>query len=86
MLWSVCVEVQFYLFVPLLVAPLVGPRWRVPVVAALIAMVVAGRYIMAASGVEGVALVYNSLANFDALLAGVFLALVDRRSPVIGRL
>jgi peptidoglycan/LPS O-acetylase OafA/YrhL len=83
-LWSVCVEEQFYVFVPLLIA-LVGPRWRVPVVAALIALVVAGRYIMAASGVEGVALVYNSLANFDALLAGVLLALVDRRSPVIGR-
>jgi peptidoglycan/LPS O-acetylase OafA/YrhL len=83
-LWSVCVEEQFYVFVPLLVA-FVGARWRVPVVAALIAWIVAGRYIMAASGVEGVALVYSSLANFDALLAGVLLALVDRRSPVIGR-
>jgi peptidoglycan/LPS O-acetylase OafA/YrhL len=83
-LWSVCVEEQFYLFVPLLVA-LVGPRWRVPVVAALIAFVVTNRYKMARSGIESVALSYNLLANFDTLLAGVLLALVDRRWPVIGR-
>lgn len=42
-LWSVCVEEQFYLFVPLLVGFLV-PRWRVLALAALIGASVVGRY------------------------------------------
>ena len=83
-LWSVCVEEQFYLFVPLLIA-FVGPRWRVPVVTALIVLAVAHRYGMAASGVVDVAMRYNSLANLDTLLSGVLLALVAHRFPSVVR-
>ncbi len=41
-LWSVCVEEQFYLVVPLFVA-VVSPRFRVPLVAAMIAGSIAVR-------------------------------------------
>ena len=83
-LWSVCVEEQFYLFVPLLVA-WVAPRSRVPVVLALMASAVACRYWLARSGIGGVTLRYNSLANLDTLLSGVLLALVLRERPAIAR-
>ena len=84
-LWSVCVEEQFYLFVPLIVA-FVGPRWRVPIVAAAIAGAVVYRYRLAAAGVGGITLRYDTLVNLDTLLAGVLLALLARRWPLIGRM
>ena len=83
-LWSVCVEEQFYLFVPLLIA-FVGPRWRIPVVSASIGLAVANRYDMAAAGIVDVGLRYNSFANLDTLLSGVLLALVARRFPSVVR-
>ena len=83
-LWSICVEEQFYLFIPLLVATL-APRWRAAVVASLIGLAIVGRYQMAASGIKEAALRYNSLANLDTLLAGVSLALVADGRPSILR-
>jgi peptidoglycan/LPS O-acetylase OafA/YrhL len=79
-LWSVCVEEQFYLLVPLLIA-WTGPRWRGPAVVALMAAAAMGRYAMAASGVGGIALRVNTLSNLDTLLAGVLLAMLARRWP-----
>jgi len=83
-LWSVCVEEQFYLFVPLLVA-WVAPRFRVPTVVGSMVVAVVTRYMMARSGITGVALRYNSLVNLDTLFAGVLLALVLRDRPALGR-
>ena len=83
-LWSVCVEEQFYLVVPLLIAWL-GPRVRVLAVLSLMALAIASRAALAASGVVGVALRYNTLTSLDTLLAGVLLALVSPRLPTVGR-
>ncbi|QDV32947.1 acyltransferase family protein [Tautonia plasticadhaerens] len=76
-LWSVCVEEQFYLVVPLIVA-WSGGRWRVALVAGLMAAAIACRYALADAGYRGAALRYNTLANLDTLLAGVMLALLAR--------
>ena len=73
-LWSVCVEEQFYLFVPLIVAR-VGRRFRVPVVLALIASAVATRAVLGRSGANQLSIQYNTFAQADTLLAGVLLAL-----------
>jgi peptidoglycan/LPS O-acetylase OafA/YrhL len=83
-LWSVCVEEQFYVFAPLLVA-CVAPRWRIRVVVGLIVAAIVARYAMAARGITGVPLRYNTLANLDTLLAGVLLALAAARWPAILR-
>ena len=83
-LWSVCVEEQFYLVVPLLIAWL-GPRARVVAVVMLMLLAIAARSALAAAGVVGVALRYNTLASLDTLLAGVLLALVLPRLPTLSR-
>ena len=79
-LWSVCVEEQFYLVVPLLIA-LVGPRRRLTAVAILLIAAVAGRAVLVARGVTQLQLQYNSLAQFDTLLSGVWLAIVWHKHP-----
>jgi len=74
-LWSVCVEEQFYLVVPLVVAA-VRPRLRVGLVGVLIASAVALRAALAGSGCNQLTIQYNTLAQFDTLLGGVLLALL----------
>jgi peptidoglycan/LPS O-acetylase OafA/YrhL len=86
-LWSVCVEEQFYLLVPLFVA-FVGPRARVPVVVGLMAGSVAVRAALAHAGVNQLWVQYNTFAQFDTLLSGVLLALLlgtEPRSGAAGR-
>ena len=83
-LWSVCVEEQFYLFVPLLIA-WSGVRWRVVLIVLLMAMAIASRYLLAASGASGIVLRFNTMTNLDTLLAGVLLAMVIRRWPGLVR-
>jgi peptidoglycan/LPS O-acetylase OafA/YrhL len=86
-LWSVCVEEQFYLVVPLLVA-LVGRRARAPLVLAMIAGSVAVRGALARAGVNQLWIQYNTFAQFDTLLSGVLLALLlgtDPRGRPAGR-
>jgi peptidoglycan/LPS O-acetylase OafA/YrhL len=73
-LWSVCVEEQFYVFVPLLIA-VVPPSYRRPVVAVLIAAAVAARYYCAQKYASDLMIVFNSVTQLDTLLSGVMLAL-----------
>src|SRR5207245_5386436 len=74
-LWSVCVEEQFYLIVPLFIA-LIAPRLRRPLVAILIAGSIAFRGWCAHRYESQLMIVYNTFAQFDTLLSGVLLALV----------
>jgi peptidoglycan/LPS O-acetylase OafA/YrhL len=86
-LWSVCVEEQFYLVVPLFIA-LVAPRWRRAIVATLIAGSIAARWWCAHRYSSQLMIVYNTFTQFDTLLSGVFLALVlgwDRDRPALTR-
>jgi peptidoglycan/LPS O-acetylase OafA/YrhL len=86
-LWSVCVEEQFYLIVPLLIA-LVGPRFRRGLVGVLLVGSIAVRWLCALRSESQVLIVYNTFAQFDTLLAGVMLALVmgwDRDRPMLTR-
>ncbi len=86
-LWSVCVEEQFYLIVPLFVA-IVTPRLRVPIVAAMIATSVAFRGWCAYRFESQLMIVFNTFAQFDTLLSGVLLAMVlgsNRDRPVLRR-
>jgi peptidoglycan/LPS O-acetylase OafA/YrhL len=73
-LWSVCVEEQFYVIVPLLIA-LFAPKYRRPLVAALIAGAIAVRWFCAHRYGSQLMIVFNTFAQFDTLLSGVFLAL-----------
>ena len=74
-LWSVCVEEQFYIIVPLMIA-LVPSRLRRPLVRALDrrlnrrALGVRHRY------QSQLMIVFNTFAQFDTLLSGVLLALL----------
>jgi peptidoglycan/LPS O-acetylase OafA/YrhL len=86
-LWSVCVEEQFYLIVPLFVAML-APRFRIPMVVALIAGAIAVRGWCAHRSGSQLLIVFNTFAQFDTLLSGVLLAMVlgwDRDRPLLTR-
>jgi peptidoglycan/LPS O-acetylase OafA/YrhL len=82
-LWSVCVEEQFYLFVPVMIA-FVAPRFRIAAVVILMAAAIGTRWICASRSDAQPAIVFNTLAQFDTILSGVLLALVlgwDRNRP-----
>jgi peptidoglycan/LPS O-acetylase OafA/YrhL len=86
-LWSVCVEEQFYLLVPLLVA-FVPSRVRKPVVILLILGSIAVRAECARRSGSQLLIVFNTFAQFDTLASGVLLALVlgwNRDRPVLTR-
>jgi peptidoglycan/LPS O-acetylase OafA/YrhL len=86
-LWSVCVEEQFYLVVPLFVA-MVSPRLRRPLVVALIAGAIAVRGWVAHRSGSQLLIVFNTFAQFDTLLSGVLLAMMlgwDRDRPALTR-
>ena len=86
-LWSVCVEEQFYLIVPLFIA-FVTPRLRRPLVAGLIVATIGYRWWCAHRYESQLMIVFNTFAQFDTLLSGVLLALVmgwDRNRPVLTR-
>jgi peptidoglycan/LPS O-acetylase OafA/YrhL len=74
-LWSVCVEEQFYLIVPLLIA-LVASKYRRALVALLIVGSIALRAMLAQHPDGEHTIVYNTFAQFDTLASGVMLALV----------
>ncbi|WP_406696497.1 acyltransferase [Singulisphaera sp. Ch08] len=79
-LWSVCVEEQFYLFVPLLVA-WIGPRYRIGVVVLLIMATVLARYLFSQAYPIEIKIRFNTFLCLDTLLSGVLLALVLGTSP-----
>jgi peptidoglycan/LPS O-acetylase OafA/YrhL len=86
-LWSVCVEEQFYIIVPLLIA-LVPARARRPLVVLLIVGSIFVRGICAQRYGSQLMIVFNSFAQFDTLLSGVLLALVlgwGRERPILTR-
>ncbi len=79
-LWSVCVEEQFYLLCPLLLV-IVPDRFRMSVVGLGMLGSIAGRYALARSGANPVLFQYATVTQFDTLLSGVFLALWVFREP-----
>jgi peptidoglycan/LPS O-acetylase OafA/YrhL len=79
-LWSVCVEEQFYIACPVLLA-FVPTRWRLTAVVPLMGAAVGGRAVLAWRGVNPVLFQYSSLTQLDTLLAGVAMALVFVRWP-----
>jgi peptidoglycan/LPS O-acetylase OafA/YrhL len=86
-LWSVCVEEQFYLVVPLVIA-LVLPRFRCPLVALLLVGSIVVRWVCASRSGSPVLIVFNTFAQFDTLCSGVMLALLmgwNRDRPVLSR-
>jgi peptidoglycan/LPS O-acetylase OafA/YrhL len=84
-LWSVCVEEQFYLLAPLLVA-WVSPRLRVRVVLALMAASIALRWHLARDpGQHQMMVQFNTFAQLDTMLSGVLLALFLGTDPKGGR-
>ena len=86
-LWSVCVEEQFYLIVPLFIA-FIAPRFRRPIVVGLIVGSIGVRWWCAHRYQSQLMIVFNTFAQFDTLLSGVLLALVmgwDRNRPTLTR-
>ncbi|AGA26008.1 acyltransferase family protein [Singulisphaera acidiphila] len=79
-LWSVCVEEQFYLFVPLLVA-WVGRRYRLGLVVVLILATVLARYFFSQAYPVEIKIRFNTFMHLDTLLSGVLLALVFGPTP-----
>lgn len=79
-LWSVCVEEQFYIFIPMVIAILgTRGRWIFAISGILIAIL--QRISLARSGVEQYQITYNSVAQMDSILAGVLLALALNHEP-----
>ena len=80
-LWSVCVEEQFYIFIPMVIAILgTRGRWIFAISGILIAIL--QRISLARSGVEQYQITYNSVAQMDSILAGVLLALALNHEPM----
>jgi peptidoglycan/LPS O-acetylase OafA/YrhL len=86
-LWSVCVEEQFYLIVPLFIALIVS-RYRPVLVGILMVGSIAVRWICAWWSGSQLMVVFNTFAQFDTLLSGVMLALLmgwDSERPRLAR-
>jgi peptidoglycan/LPS O-acetylase OafA/YrhL len=73
-LWSVCIEEQFYVIVPLMIA-LFAPGYRRPLVTVLIAGSIFVRWVCAHRYASDLMIVFNTFTQFDTLLSGVLLAL-----------
>ena len=78
-LWSVCIEEQFYLFCPLIIAG-VRPSRRIPLVAVGMIVGVIGRTLSSIAlerkHVSLLFIPYNTVNQLDTLFAGVLLALI----------
>jgi peptidoglycan/LPS O-acetylase OafA/YrhL len=79
-LWSVCVEEQFYVIAPLLLV-LVPREWRFGVVGVLMASAVIVRGLLARAHAHDFLIQYNTVTQVDTLLSGVLLALILARFP-----
>jgi len=86
-LWSVCIEEQFYVIVPLFFV-WGSRRYRRPLVVTLIVGSIAVRYFCTSRSDPQLLIVYNTFKQSDSLLSGVLLALVlgwDRDRPALTR-
>jgi peptidoglycan/LPS O-acetylase OafA/YrhL len=79
-LWSVCVEEQFYLLLPIVLV-ICPRRARMPVVATFIAAAIAGRRLMAKSNINILLFQFGTSTYLDSLFSGVLLALLLDRYP-----
>lgn len=77
-LWSVCVEEQFYVVIPIAMA-LLGSRSRLAFCAAGIAVAVWRRSALAEAEVKQYVMTYDSLAQMDSILTGVTLAILAEK-------
>ena len=86
--WSLCIEEQFYLVLPLAIVALVGgnrsPRllWGALVCATVAGITARGIAFMDGKDMFTAAVYYSSLARFDELLPGVAIALLKNFHPV----
>lgn len=80
-LWSVCVEEQFYLIIPIVIAAL-GLRGRLAFCLAGTCVAVWRRWALASAGVRQYMITYDSLAQMDAILVGVTLAIAANHPRV----
>lgn len=85
--WSLCIEEQFYLVLPLAVIALVGSRrsprllWCALVAAIAAGMTARGIAVMDGKDVFAAPVYYSSFARFDELLPGVAIALLKNFHP-----
>lgn len=79
-LWSVCVEEQFYLLCPILIA-WVPSRGRALAVVGLMIASITGRSLLARANVNPLLFQFSTITQLDTLLSGVLLALVLHRFP-----
>lgn len=80
-LWSLGLEEQFYLVWPACLK--VAKKYALPVVGGAIALVYLWRLYLVAHGAQWYRLVNGFDTKIDALLAGVFLAILLTRQPVV---
>jgi peptidoglycan/LPS O-acetylase OafA/YrhL len=86
--WSLCIEEQFYLVLPLAVIALVGSRrsprllWCALVAAIAAGMTARGIAFMDGKDVFAAPVYYSSFARFDELLPGVAIALLKNFHPI----
>jgi peptidoglycan/LPS O-acetylase OafA/YrhL len=86
-LWSVCIEEQFYLIAPLLFACVVL-RYRILLVGLTMVMAITARWMLALDPPGEHTIVFNTMAQLDTLGCGVLLALVvgvDREHAALTR-
>lgn len=79
-LWSVCVEEQFYLVIPVALS-LLGSRSRRLFCILGILAAIFRRWQLAGPDVPQYQMTYDSLAQMDSILAGVLLALLLKSNP-----
>jgi peptidoglycan/LPS O-acetylase OafA/YrhL len=87
--WSLCIEEQFYLILPLAVLLLRRPRWGWLAMALAVAAAVAFRALAWSRGLQPFSqeVYYSSFARFDELLPGVAIAMLKNfHAPLYQRI
>ena len=85
--WSLCIEEQFYLMLPLAILALAGSRrsprllWCALFAAIAVAITARGAAFMAGKDVFAAPVYYSSICRFDGLLPGVAIAMLKNFHP-----